>query len=107
MAVFPACGAVAGVMAWTDAQRGIWKAPAGLEASLKGTLQLSIPLADADNDELNLLGINCLRTMPVVGCVVWGARTLEGDDRLASPWKYVPARRLALYIEESLYRGTN
>lgn len=103
---FAPCGAVAGVMARIDGQRGIWKAPAGLEASLTGVAQLSVPLTDAENGELNPLGINCLRTMPAVGPLVWGARTLQGDDRLASEWKYVPVRRLALFIEETLFRGT-
>jgi uncharacterized protein len=103
---FVPCGAVAGVIARTDAQRGVWKAPAGLDANLVGVPQLSVPLTDAETGELNPLGINCLRAMPATGRVVWGARTLQGDDRLASEWKYVPVRRLALYIEESLYRGT-
>jgi len=102
---FAPCGAVAGVMARTDADRGVWKAPAGLAATLVGVPQLSVPLTDNENGELNPLGINCLRAMPAAGRVVWGARTLEGDDRLASEWKYIPVRRTALYIEESLYRG--
>ncbi|NER79332.1 MAG: phage tail sheath family protein [Leptolyngbya sp. SIO1D8] len=100
------CGAVAGIFSRTDAQRGVWKAPAGLEARFVGVPQLSVPLTDDENGELNPLGINCLRTKPAAGRVVWGARTLEGDDRLASEWKYIPVRRLALFIEESLYRGT-
>ena len=103
---FVPCGAVAGVFARTDATRGVWKAPAGLEAGLVGVPQLSVPLTDQENGRLNPLGVNCLRAMPAVGPVVWGARTLQGDDRLASEWKYIPVRRLALYIEESLYRGT-
>ena len=103
---FVPCGAVAGVFARTDAQRGVWKAPAGLEATLVGVPELSVMLTDAENGELNPLGINCLRAMPAAGRVVWGARTLQGDDRLASEWKYIPVRRLALFIEESLYRGT-
>jgi len=103
---FVPCGAVAGVCARTDANRGVWKAPAGLDAVLVGVPQLSVPLTDAENGELNPLGINCLRTMVPAGRVVWGARTLQGDDRLASEWKYVPVRRTALFIEESLYRGT-
>ena len=103
---FVPCGAVAGIFSRTDAQRGVWKAPAGLEASLVGVPQLSVPLTDMENGELNPLGINCLRSMPAIGPVVWGSRTLQGDDRLASEWKYIPIRRLALYIEESLYRGT-
>jgi uncharacterized protein len=104
---FAACGAVAGIFARTDTQRGVWKAPAGLEATLVGVPQLSLPLTDAENGELNPLGVNCLRAMPAAGRVVWGARTLQGDDRLASEWKYIPVRRLALFIEESLYRGTH
>ena len=103
---FAPCGAVAGIFARTDSQRGVWKAPAGLDATLVGVPQLSVLLTDAENGELNPLGINCLRALPAAGRVVWGARTLQGDDRLASEWKYVPVRRLALFLEESLYRGT-
>jgi phage tail sheath protein FI len=103
---FVPCGAVAGIFARTDMNRGVWKAPAGLEATLVGVPELSVPLTDVENGELNPLGINCLRTMPAAGRIVWGARTLQGDDRLASEWKYVPVRRTALFIEESLYRGT-
>jgi uncharacterized protein len=103
---FAPCGAVAGVFARTDAQRGVWKAPAGLDATLVGVPALSVPLTDAENGELNPLGINCLRIRPAAGPVVWGSRTLQGDDSLASEWKYIPVRRLALYLEESLYRGT-
>jgi uncharacterized protein len=106
METFVPCGAVAGVMARTDATRGVWKAPAGLEATLNGVPGLSLPLTDMENGRLNPLGINCLRAMPAAGRVVWGARTLQGNDRLASEWKYIPVRRLALFIEESLYRGT-
>lgn len=106
MEEFVPCGAVAGIFARTDTQRGVWKAPAGLEATLVGVQELSVPLTDMENGELNPLGINCLRSMPAIGPVVWGSRTLQGNDRLASEWKYIPIRRLALYIEESLYRGT-
>jgi uncharacterized protein len=103
---FVPCGTVAGIFARTDGQRGVWKAPAGVDATLVGVPQLSVPLTNEENGELNPLGINCLRTFPGIGRVLWGARTLQGDDRLASEWKYIPVRRLALYIEESLYRGT-
>jgi hypothetical protein len=106
MEEFAPCGAVAGVFARTDTQRGVWKAPAGLDASLVGVPQLTVSLTDSENGELNPLGINCLRAMPASGRVVWGSRTLQGNDRLASEWKYIPVRRTALYIEESLYRGT-
>jgi phage tail sheath protein FI len=103
---FVPCGAVAGIIARTDAQRGVWKAPAGLDATFSGVPQLSVPLTDMENGDLNQEGVNCLRAMPVYGRLVWGARTLQGADRLASQWKYIPVRRTALYIEESLYRGT-
>ncbi|HEX2030414.1 MAG TPA: phage tail sheath C-terminal domain-containing protein [Actinomycetota bacterium] len=103
---FPPSGLVAGVIARTDAQRGVWKAPAGLDASLGGIQGLNVNLTDDDNGKLNPLGINCLRSFPVTGRVVWGARTLRGADALASEWKYLPVRRLALFLEESLYRGT-
>jgi len=103
---FVPCGVVAGIYARTDAQRGIWKAPAGTDTAMAGVHELKIRLTDGENGELNPLGINCLRNFPVVGNIVWGARTLAGADRMASEWKYIPVRRLALYIEESLYRGT-
>jgi uncharacterized protein len=103
---FVPCGVVAGIFARTDTQRGVWKAPAGLDATLVGVPQISVNLTDNENGELNPLGINCLRAFPVSGRVVWGSRTLQGNDSLASEWKYIPVRRTALYIEESLYRGT-
>jgi phage tail sheath protein FI len=105
MEVFASCGAVAGIFARTDTQRGVWKAPAGLDATLVGVPQLSVLLTDDQNGELNQQGINCLRFFPSAGRVVWGARTLRGADQLADEWKYIPVRRTALYIEESLYRG--
>jgi phage tail sheath protein FI len=103
---FVPCGVVAGVMARIDAQRGVWKAPAGLDAALNGIQGLEVNLNDAENGMLNPLGINSLRSFPVNGRVIWGARTLRGADQLADEYKYIPIRRLALYIEESLYRGT-
>jgi phage tail sheath protein FI len=98
-------GAVAGIFARTDATRGVWKAPAGLDATLNGVPQLKLVLTDADNGQLNQLGINCLRSFPAAGRVVWGARTLRGADQLADEYKYIPVRRTALFIEESLFRG--
>lgn len=106
LASFAPGGAVAGVMARTDSQRGVWKAPAGLDASLSGVTEFDYKLTDGGNGRLNPLGLNCLRSFPVGGNVLWGARTLAGADQLASEWKYVPVRRLALFLEESLYRGT-
>jgi phage tail sheath protein FI len=109
------CGTMAGVAARTDVQRGVWKAPAGTAASLAGVTGLAsaagsswqqLTLTDADSGQLNPLGVNVLRDFPVIGPVSWGARTLAGADVLADQWKYLPVRRLALFIEESLFRGT-
>lgn len=106
LAEFAPCGAVAGIVARTDVQRGVWKAPAGLDASFSGVQGFSYAMTDVQNGVLNPVGLNCLRTFPVSGNLVWGARTLAGADLLASEWKYLPVRRLALFIEESLFRGT-
>lgn len=102
---FVPCGAVAGMIAKTDARRGVWKAPAGTNATLTGISGLSVSLTHRENGKLNRLGVNCLRSFPVFGNVVWGSRTLAGADVLVSEWKYLPVRRTALYIEESLVRG--
>ncbi|UCF90311.1 MAG: phage tail sheath family protein [Desulfobacterales bacterium] len=101
-----ASGTIAGVFARTDATRGVWKAPAGIEAALRNVPDLDYKLTDPQNGQLNPLGLNCLRNFDVYGNVCWGARTLEGADQQASQWKYVPVRRIALFIEESLFRGT-
>lgn len=103
---FAPCGAVAGIIARTDGQRGVWKAPAGLAASFAGLQGFTYTMTDLQNGVLNQVGLNCLRSFPVAGHLVWGARTLAGADALGSEWKYVPVRRLALFIEESLFRGT-
>jgi phage tail sheath protein FI len=103
---FPPSGIMAGIYARTDVQRGVWKAPAGIDAVLSGVSQLSYTMTDKENGILNPIGVNCLRTFPVYGNIAWGARTLKGADEMASEWKYVPVRRLALFLEESLYRGT-
>ncbi|WP_273652335.1 phage tail sheath family protein [Cellulomonas fimi] len=99
-------GALAGVMARTDGSRGVWKAPAGLEAGLTGVVDLAVNLTNDENGTLNRVGVNALRAFREAGSVVWGARTVRGADALADDYKYVPVRRLALFLEESLYRGT-
>src|SRR5216684_8372559 len=101
-----ASGTMAGIYARTDSARGVWKAPAGIEATLSGVAELDAKLTDAQNGTLNPLGINCLRAFPIYGAIAWGARTLEGADQICSEWKYIPIRRLALMLEESLFRGT-
>ena len=99
-------GTIAGVMARTDATRGVWKTPAGVEATLNGISGLDVNLTNAENGILNPLGINCLRTFPLIGSVAWGGRSMSGADQLADDYKYIAVRRLALFLEESLYRGT-
>lgn len=101
-----ASGTLAGVYARTDGARGVWKAPAGIEATLGGVTELAAKLTDGQNGALNPLGINCLRSFPIYGNIVWGGRTLDGADATASEWKYLAVRRVALMIEESLFRGT-
>ncbi len=103
---FVPCGFVAGVIARTDSERGVWKAPTGMEATLVNVSDLTVHLTDSENAELNPLGINCLRILPGAGRIIWGARTMRGADRLDDQWKYLSVRRTALHIEESLYRGT-
>jgi phage tail sheath protein FI len=107
----PACGAVAGVMARIDTARGVWKAPAGLEAGITAISDLANPVGkpavdDNLSGQLNPHGINVMRSFPAAGIVVWGARTLKGDDSLSSDFKYIPVRRLTDYIASSLYLGT-
>ena len=106
MMPFAPSGMVAGIWARTDSARGVWKAPAGQDASLLGVQGLTYQLTDAENGQLNPIGVNCLRSFRVYGNLVWGARTLRGADRLADQWKYIPIRRLALYLEETLFRST-
>ncbi len=103
---YPPCGFVAGIYARTDSRRGVWKAPAGTEATINGIVGFQDELSDAENGSLNPKAINCLRTLPTYGNVVWGARTLDGDNNRGSEWKYIPVRRMALFLEESLFRGT-
>lgn len=104
---FVPCGAIAGVFARTDVSRGVWKAPAGIAAGLSGVQGFSQDnMTDLENGRLNPLGVNCLRNFRAFGNVIWGSRTLAGSDALASEWKYLPVRRFTLFLEESLYRGT-
>jgi hypothetical protein len=103
---FVPCGTIAGLFSRIDTQRGVWKAPAGIEATLLGVPELSVNLTNDENGDLNPLGINCLRSFPIIGRVAWGSRTLRGADQLVDDYKYIPVRRLALFIEESLFRGT-
>jgi phage tail sheath protein FI len=103
---FPATGALAGIYARIDDNRGVWKAPAGVEATIVGALGLATPLTEGSLKSLSALGVNCLRAQPGHGPVAWGARTMVGAGAEADDWKYVNVRRLALFIEASISRGT-
>lgn len=102
---FPPSGFVAGLYARTDSTRGVWKAPAGTEASLTGVIGVTTMLTNDENGVLNPKAVNCIRNFPGYGTIIWGARTLQGNDERGSEWKYVPVRRTALFLEESLYRA--
>jgi uncharacterized protein len=97
-------GTLAGIFARIDSARGIWKAPAGTDSVLRGAT-LKTRLTDLENGDFNQIGVNILRNFPIYGNICWGSRTLEGADQQASEWKYIPIRRTALFIEESLFQG--
>ncbi len=93
----------AGMWARTDGRRGVWKAPAGVETSLLGVAGLEFTVEDAEQDYLNPLGVNALRKLPGYGSVIWGARTLA--TKADPEWRYIPVRRTAIFIEQSVYNG--
>lgn len=99
--VVPPSGYVAGLFARIDGRRGVWKAPAGTEATLNGTIAIEHQLNDLHSDELNPNGINALRQIPGAGRVVWGARTMKPN----SEWRYIPVRRTAIFLRTSIYNG--
>lgn len=96
----PPGGPVAGVWARNDAARGVHEAPAN--EGVLGALSLEATITRDDQERLNPLGINCLRSFPARGIVVWGARTLSSDPQ----WRYLNVRRLITYLEESILAGT-
>lgn len=99
----PSSAYAAGMWAKIDGRRGVWKAPAGVETNLLGLSGTEFVVENAEQDYLNPLGVNAVRTMPGYGSVIWGARTLSTK---ANPeWRYVPVRRTAMYIEESIFNG--
>jgi len=102
----PPSGAVAGVYARVDRKRGVWKAPAGEDASLRGEVAPDVDLSEDESSKLNSAAVNAIRRFPDKGVLVWGARTIQGAEATASEWKYIPVRRLALYVEHSIDCGT-
>ena len=101
----PPSGSVAGMFATTDNNRGVWKAPAGLQTTILNTIGVvdSGRMTDMRQGTLNLLGVNCLRDFPSIGTVIWGARTLVTDNPAYEQWRYVPVRRMALFLEQTFY----
>jgi hypothetical protein len=97
-------GAIAGLCARIDGTRGVWKAPAGTEADIRGIVGVEHKFSDGEQGIMNPRAVNVIRVFPD-GIVNFGARTMDGDDDFGSEYKYIPIRRLALYIEVSLYRG--
>ncbi len=99
----PSSGYAAGMWAKTDGKRGVWKAPAGMGTGLLGVSKLEFLVEDDEQDSLNPWGVNCLRSMPGAGKVIWGARTRA--TKADPEWRYVPVRRTAIMIEQSIYEG--
>lgn len=85
-------------------QRGFWIAPAGTGAAIRAARGLTATLSESDSERLTAAGVCPLRSFPGRGPLVWGARTLAAAR--TPEWKYIPVRRLILFLEESLDRGT-
>lgn len=99
--LLPPSGFMAGIYARIDNSRGVFKAPAGTEAGVSGALTLASTVSDREQDVLNPISVNVLRTVPGSGFVVWGARTFGSD----ASWRYVPVRRMAIFLRASIYYG--
>lgn len=98
----PPSGFAAGLWARTDGRRGVWKAPAGLQASLIGAANAKVKIGDDEQDQLNPVGVNCYRRI-ISDIVAWGSRTLA--TKADPEWRYIPVRRTAIMLEESIYQG--
>jgi phage tail sheath protein FI len=98
----PPCGSIAGLLARTDAERGVWKAPAGSHASLHGVRALHVSIDDAQAAQLEQVGINSLRMTPSFGAVCWSARTLHPGDLPTPELAQLPVRRMANFLQDSL-----
>ncbi|MBL7188284.1 MAG: phage tail sheath subtilisin-like domain-containing protein [Phycisphaerae bacterium] len=101
--IVPPSGAVAGMYARIDATRGVWKAPAGTEAGIRGITGLVTQTTDEQQDFLNPIGVNVIRSFPAAGTVIWGSRTLATTKR--PEYRYIPVRRTAIFLEQSIYEG--
>lgn len=99
----PPSAFAAGIYTKIDGKRGVWKAPAGVETALAGVAALQFNVEDLEQSQLNPAGLNCIRKLPNFGPVIWGSRTLA--TRADPEWRYVPVRRTAIFIEQSIYQG--
>ena len=100
-AYFPPSGAMAGIYARTDIERGVHKAPAN--EVVRGCTGLSCAYNEGEQDILNPIGVNLIRSFTGRGIRVWGARTISSNGL----WKYLNVRRLFIYVEESIKANTN
>jgi hypothetical protein len=99
--LLPPSGFVAGIYARIDNARGVFKAPAGTEAGVAGALAPYVVVSDTEQDQLNPILVNVIRSVPGSGLVVWGTRTIGSD----SSWRYIPVRRIAIFLRNSIYNG--
>jgi uncharacterized protein len=97
----PPSGYVAGIYARTDNSRVVFKAPAGIEAGLAGAIAPLTTVSDLEQDSLNPVSVNVIRSVPGSGLVVWGTRTIGSD----AEYRYVPVRRMAIFLRVSIYYG--
>jgi phage tail sheath protein FI len=97
----PPSGHVAGIWARSDETRGVHKAPAN--EVTRGVIALETGITKGEHDQLNPVGVNCIRAFPGQGIRVWGARTLSSDPE----WRYLNVRRLFNFVEKSILQGTN
>jgi len=96
----PPGGHVVGIYARTDAERGVFKAPTN--EVVRGAVDVGFEISENTQAVLNPLGVNAIRVFPTRGIRVWGARTLSSNEL----WKYVSVRRLFIFLERSIYEGT-
>jgi phage tail sheath protein FI len=99
--LLPPSGFLAGLYARIDNSRGVFKAPAGTEAGVAGAISTLTPVSDTEQDQLNPIMVNVIRTVPGSGFVVWGTRTIGSD----ASWRYIPVRRMAIFLRVSIYYG--
>lgn len=96
--VVPPSGHIMGVFARTDNERGVFKTPAGVDAVVRGAIGLENTVEDADQDLLNPIGVNCVRSFAGQGIIVWGGRTAQQNGE----FRYISARRSAIYVGQSI-----